>query len=193
MTYGFKSRHSHHVGMDYAPFKIPSQMAGDFSYRFVIPPFRKKSRLLRLCPCKRGHDASALLPTFCGMREGSNSLLKNTGDFFVSPLHVGTSYARSGFYWIKNQSPAPLFLLFRKRPYSRLLFGCKRPHDGFSLLSAFCGSGFLCLTVYGCIRYLFPLESIYYLLVFYDRQSCSHSAKQFITNAPGMICKDGGG
>ena len=102
MTYGFKSRHSHHVGMDYAPFKIPSQMAGDFSYRFVIPPFRKKSRLLRLCPCKRGHDASALLPTFCGMREGSNSLLKNTGDFFVSPLHVGTSYARSDFLWNKK-------------------------------------------------------------------------------------------
>ena len=32
----------------------------------VAPPFRKKSRLLRLCPCKRGHDASAALPTFCG-------------------------------------------------------------------------------------------------------------------------------
>jgi hypothetical protein len=68
--------------MDYAPFKIPSRMAGDFSYRSVIPPLRKKSRLLRLCPCKRGHDASASLPTFCGMHEGSNSLLKNTGDSF---------------------------------------------------------------------------------------------------------------
>ena len=76
---------------------------GFLSYRFVIPPFRKKSRLLRLCPCKRGHDASALLPTFCGMREGSNSLLKNTGDFFVSPLHVGTGYARSGFLLDKKQ------------------------------------------------------------------------------------------
>ena len=75
-----------HVGMDYAPFKIPSHLAGDFSYHFVIPPFRKKSRLLRLCPCKRGHDASAALPTFCGMREGSNSLLKNTGDSFCLTL-----------------------------------------------------------------------------------------------------------
>ena len=31
---------------------------------------------------------------------------------------VGTSYARSDFFW-KNQSPAPLFLLFRKKPRLR--------------------------------------------------------------------------
>ena len=40
----FESCRLDHVGMDYAPFKIPSQMAGDFSYRFVIPLLRKKSR-----------------------------------------------------------------------------------------------------------------------------------------------------
>ena len=28
--------------------------------------FRKKARLLRLCPCKRRHNASASLPLFCG-------------------------------------------------------------------------------------------------------------------------------
>ena len=66
-----------HVGMDYAPFKIPGRMVGDFLYRSVIPPLGKKSRLLRLCPCKRGHNASAALPTFCGIREGSNTLPKN--------------------------------------------------------------------------------------------------------------------
>ena len=32
---------AYHVGMDYAPFKIPSQMAGDFSYRSVIPSAQK--------------------------------------------------------------------------------------------------------------------------------------------------------
>ena len=32
----------------------------------VAPAPRKKSRLLRLCPCKRGHYASAALSTFCG-------------------------------------------------------------------------------------------------------------------------------
>ena len=35
--------------------------------RSVAPPFRKRSRLLRLCPCKRGHNASAALPNFCGV------------------------------------------------------------------------------------------------------------------------------
>ncbi len=73
--------------MDCAPFKIPSHLAGDFSYRSVIPPLRKKSRLLRLCPCKRGHDASAALPTFCGIREGSNFLLKGLGILFIFPFH----------------------------------------------------------------------------------------------------------
>ncbi len=29
--------------------------------------FRKKARLLRLFACKRAHDASAALPTFCGV------------------------------------------------------------------------------------------------------------------------------
>ena len=38
----------------------------------AAPPLRKKSRLLRLCSCKGGHDVSAALPNFCGMREGLN-------------------------------------------------------------------------------------------------------------------------
>ena len=68
--------------MDYTPFKIPSHLAGDFSYRFVIPPFRKKSRLLRLFACKRAHNASAALPTFCGMHESSNCPRKMVRDSF---------------------------------------------------------------------------------------------------------------
>ena len=98
--------------MDYAPFKIPSQMAGDFSYRFVIPPFRKKSRLLRLCPCKRGHDASAALPTFCGMREGSNSLLKNTEDSFCLTLTNLRSAARNGLPTAFCRAARPCATLF---------------------------------------------------------------------------------
>ena len=86
--------------MDYAPFKIPSRMAGDFSYRSVIPPFRKKSRLLRLCPCKCWHDASVALPTFCRMREGSNCLLKNIRDSFYLVLTP-----RNGLRSIKNPQP----------------------------------------------------------------------------------------
>ncbi len=44
----FKSRPSHHVGMDYAPFKKPSRLAGLFSYRSVIPPFPHKTLLCKL-------------------------------------------------------------------------------------------------------------------------------------------------
>ena len=39
----------------------------------------------------------------------------------------------------KNQSPASLFFLFRKRSRSRRLFACKRAHDGFGSLPTFCG------------------------------------------------------
>ena len=42
----------------------------------VAPPFRKKSRLLRLFACKRAHNASAALLTFCGF----NSTLKFYSD-----------------------------------------------------------------------------------------------------------------
>ena len=45
---GFKSHHRHHVGMDYAPFKKPSRLAGLFSYRSVIPPFPHKTLLCKL-------------------------------------------------------------------------------------------------------------------------------------------------
>ncbi len=42
------------------------------------------------------------------------------------------------FYFIKNQSPAPLFLLLRKKSRSARLFACKRPHDGSLSLPTFC-------------------------------------------------------
>ncbi len=45
------------------------------------------------------------------------------------------------FYFIKNQSPTPLFLLFHKRSRSAHLFGCRRPHDSSLSLPAFAGSG----------------------------------------------------
>ena len=45
-----------HVGMDYAPFKIPSHPAGDFSYRSVVPPLRQKSRRAFAVPFPRVQD-----------------------------------------------------------------------------------------------------------------------------------------
>ena len=37
-----------------------------------------------------------------------------------------------------SHPPAPLLLLFRKKPRSTRLFGCKRPHDGSLSLPTFC-------------------------------------------------------
>ena len=43
--------------------------------------------------------------------------------------HVGTSFACSDFFIQKNQSPATLSLLFRKKARSALLFECIRTHN----------------------------------------------------------------
>ncbi len=89
-----------HVGMDCVLFKIPSQKAEDFSYRSIIPSLRKKSRLLRLCPCKHGHDASAALPTFCGLR------LPAPGSRFILPFHTcGGQVARRRYFVVRMNSP----------------------------------------------------------------------------------------
>ena len=56
--------------------------------------FRKKLRLLRLCPCKRRHDGSAALPTFYGCVTPSEE----------TPLLVVPSI-RMGFF--NNSVPPP--------------------------------------------------------------------------------------
>lgn len=43
------------------------------------------------------------------------------------------------FYSIKNQLPAPLFLLFRQKSRSAHLLRCNRPRDGSLSLPTFCG------------------------------------------------------
>ena len=108
--------------MDYAPFKIPGRMAGDFLYRSVIPPLGKKSRLLRLCPCKRGHNASAALPTFCGIREGSNTLPKNFRgsfwEFFTIKKTIALAIVFSSYICLRQ-----VLLLCRGIVFSTVLFG----------------------------------------------------------------------
>jgi len=48
--------------------------------------------------------------------------------------HVGVSFACSDFFCRKNQSPAPLLLLFRKKACSARLRAC----DGSLSLPPFC-------------------------------------------------------
>ena len=62
----FESLSLRHVGMDNAPFKIPSRMAGDFSYHSVIPFFPQKVTLhLR---CSLVNALTTLATNFCGTR-----------------------------------------------------------------------------------------------------------------------------
>ena len=65
---------------------------------------------------------------------------KGRGFESLLAYHVGTSYACSDFFCAKNQSPASLFLLFRKRSRSSRLFTCKRVHNAFVSLPTFCES-----------------------------------------------------
>ena len=53
--------------------------------------------------------------------------------------HVGMDFAPFRFfYFIKNQSYAPSFLLIRKKARSARLFACKRTHNGSLSLPPFC-------------------------------------------------------
>ena len=57
--------------------------------RFLAPPSRKKARLLRLLPCKRGRHASAALPTFCGK---GPLFLKRCAQFAIIVLAVVANF-----------------------------------------------------------------------------------------------------
>ena len=61
----FESSSLHHVAANFAAHKAPAR-AGALTSAPLLLLFREKSRLLRLCPCKRGHNAFAALPTFLG-------------------------------------------------------------------------------------------------------------------------------
>ena len=85
-----------HVGMDYAPFKKPSRLAGLFSYRSVIPPFPHKTLLCKLSWGPR--------PTGQGGEQASISSRKRTSEW--TALHSKSPAERLGF-----SHTAPSFLL----------------------------------------------------------------------------------
>ena len=85
-----------HVGMDYAPFKKPSRLAGLFSYRSVIPPFPHETLLCKLSwgPC----------PTGQGGEQASISSRKRTSEWT-------TLHSKSPASWLGFSHTAPSFLL----------------------------------------------------------------------------------
>ena len=56
---------------------------------------------------------------------------------FAQLSHVGTDFAPFRFFYTKNQSHAPSFLLFREKSRSVRLLVCKRTRDGSQSLSTF--------------------------------------------------------
>ena len=70
---GFESHYSPHVGMDYAPFKIPSRMTGDFSYPVILPFLQKVTLYFRCSPAVSfsPHDPSACTQLFAGCACGA--------------------------------------------------------------------------------------------------------------------------
>ena len=98
------------------------------SARFLAPPLSQKVTLgspVRLQAHSRRLSVAANLLRVFALRR------KN--------FPFGTSYACSDFFILqKNQSPAALLLLFRKKACSVRLLACRRTHDGSRSLSTFC-------------------------------------------------------
>ena len=65
-------------------------------------PSRKKSRLLRLLPCKRGRHASAALPTFCGQGQGLCYPFARAG-----PLQENCGFAKQNGSSLNSQAISP--------------------------------------------------------------------------------------
>ena len=79
--------------------------------RSLAPPPRKKSRLLRLLPCKRGRHASAALPTFCGQGQG----LFHWWASFAVPSPVSPAGGR--VLWCPPPTPSHALTLQKRTAY----------------------------------------------------------------------------
>jgi len=93
---------------------------------YAAPPLSQ----LRLFACKRAHNAFAALPTFCELREFDSRLRKAENIFFMWLRHVGTSYARSDFLFLKKN--CPFFFLIAKYPQSSQNSIFLSPYSGLS-------------------------------------------------------------
>ena len=118
----FKSCHPSHVGASFVSLALIFLQKSERTHA-AAPPFRKKSCRLRLCPCECGHDASAALPTFCGMLDGSNLRTKNIRNSFYLTFTRRSKVCFAPIYFFvcgikTNQPSAFLLLLFSKRSHS---------------------------------------------------------------------------
>ena len=125
----FESCYPSHVGTSFA--------CSDFLFhkksvtRSAVPPFPKKCSLgspIRLQA--RSFTAHSRYHLFSGCSTSANVNL-------VGFVVFGQALLVPIFYFIKNQSPAPLSLLFRKNARSVRLFACKRAHLRLAVANTF--------------------------------------------------------
>ena len=75
------------------------------------------------------------------------------------------------FYFIKNQSPASLFLLIRKGSRSRRLLICERIRNAFGSLPTLCENAFGIVTVDFTVFFIKPLKSTHKKTAIFGRKS----------------------
>ena len=90
---------------------------------------------------KYKQDLNLLCPCFA--KQNGHKIVATRQGFLVGSCHldlVGASYVSlAPIFYEKNQSAlTPLLLLFRQKPRSVRLLGCKRPPDGSQSLPPFC-------------------------------------------------------
>ena len=101
----------HHVAADSAVIKNPILLDGIFTYASSLLLFREKSRLLRLCPCKRGHNASAALPTFYECAFGAGASISYMKAMSEQSLLCSDFFYKKGLYQLPCH-PFPHKILF---------------------------------------------------------------------------------
>ena len=92
--------------MDYAPFKIPSRMAGDFSCHYAIPPFPQKVTLHLRCSLASALTTLRLATNFLRVR------LRRMASFYTRQTHLR---------WA-SRAPQVFLFLARSLCQSRICF-----------------------------------------------------------------------
>ena len=87
------------------------------------------------------------------------------------------------FYFIKNQSPASLFLLIRKGSRSRRLLICKRIRNAFGSLPTLCENAFGIVTVDFTVFFIKPLKSTHK-----KRRFSAESCRFFLSSSLFSLC-----
>ena len=131
--------------------KKPGNAPGQKTFARPAPRFfalRLPTTFSRVAPAAQGHEERPLRVFFVWLISKNRLLtLVNSRRLFSKfesylGNHVDASFiSLAGLFYKSHRRAITLRLLFRKRPRSAPLLGCKRPRDGSLSLPTFCGFG----------------------------------------------------